>query len=89
MGFIFSLLVTLVTTLIYLNSGKLTNERNRLAVRAVSALIGVVALIASISRMLVIVPPGNIGVANLFGKVSNNTVNPGVNLVNPFAKVIN
>ena len=89
MGFIFSLITTLITVLVYLNSGKVPGERNRLAVRAVSILIGIIALIASISRALVIVPPGNIGVANLFGRVSDNTLNPGVNLVNPFAKVRN
>lgn len=89
MSFIVSLLTILITTLVYLNSGKVADEKNRLAVRAVSALIGIVALIASISRGLVIVPPGNIGVTNLFGKVSDNSLNPGVNIVNPFAKVLN
>ncbi|MEO1375013.1 MAG: prohibitin family protein [Cyanobacteria bacterium J06635_10] len=89
MSFIVSLLTILISTLVYLNSGKVDDEQNRLAVRAVAALIGIVALIASISRALVIVPPGNIGVANLFGKVSDNTLNPGVNIVNPFAKVLN
>ncbi|MEM9927816.1 MAG: prohibitin family protein [Cyanobacteria bacterium P01_D01_bin.50] len=89
MGFIVSLLTILISTLVYLNSGKVDDEQNRLAVRSVAGLIGIVALIASISRALVIVPPGNIGVANLFGKVSDNTLNPGVNIVNPFAKVLN
>lgn len=89
MGFIVSLLTILITTLVYLNSGKVADEKSRLAVRAVTALIGIVALIASISRGLVIVPPGNIGVTNLFGKVSDNSLNPGVNIVNPFTKVIN
>ena len=89
MGFIVSLLTTLIATFVYLSSSKVADEKNRLAVRAVAALIGIVALITSISRGLIIIPPGNIGVANLFGKVSDNTLNPGVNLVNPFAKVLN
>ncbi|MBE9216094.1 prohibitin family protein [Plectonema cf. radiosum LEGE 06105] len=89
MGFIFSLLTSLIATLVYLNSGKLSNERNRLAVRVVAALIGIIAVYACISRALVIVPPGNIGVANLFGRVADNSLNPGMNLVNPFAKVLN
>ena len=88
MGFIASLLATLIATLVYLNSSKLADERNRLAVRAIAGLIVVVAVIASITRGLVIVPPGNIGIANLFGRVSEDTLNPGVNLVNPFAKVL-
>ncbi|NJM20925.1 MAG: prohibitin family protein [Richelia sp. RM2_1_2] len=89
MGFIFSLLTSLIATLVYLNSGKVSNDRNRLAVRVVAALIGLIAVYACISRALVIVPPGNIGVANLFGRVADNTFNPGINLVNPFAKVLN
>ncbi|MGD1910371.1 MAG: prohibitin family protein [Rivularia sp. (in: cyanobacteria)] len=89
MGFIVSLLTILISTLVYLNSGKVADEKNRLAVRTVAALIGIVALIASLTRALVIVPPGNIGVTNLFGKVSDNSLNPGVNIVNPFAKVLN
>lgn len=89
MGFIASLLTTLIAILVYLNAGTVANQRNSFAVRAVSALIGIIALIASISRVLVIVPPGNIGVENLFGRVSDTTLNPGVNIVNPFTKVLN
>lgn len=83
MGLIISLLTTPIETLVYLNSGKVADEINRLAVRTVAALIGIVAVMTSISRGSVIVPPGNIGVANLFGKVSEDTLNPGVNVVNP------
>lgn len=37
---------------------------------------------------LVIVPAGHVGVVDLFGKVSENTLKSGVNLKNPFANVI-
>ncbi|WP_017655038.1 prohibitin family protein [Fortiea contorta] len=89
MGFIVSLLTSLITILIYLNTNKIANERYRLAVRGITILISCVAILASISRLLVIVPPGNVGVVNFFGQVSDNTLNPGVHLVNPFAKVLN
>lgn len=89
MGFIFSLLTSLIAIFIYLNSGKMSNERSRWIIRSVSVLIGAIALLASVSRLLVIVPPGNVGVANLFGQVPDDTFNPGVHLMNPFAKVIN
>ncbi len=89
MGFIFSLLTSLIAIFIYLNSGKISNERSRWTIRSVSVLIGAIALLASVSRLLVIVPPGNVGVANLFGQVPDDTFNPGVHLMNPFAKVIN
>ncbi len=89
MGFIFSLLTSLIAIFIYLNSEKISNERSRSVIRIVSILIGAIALLASISRLLVIVPPGNVGVANLFGQVSDDTFNSGVHLMNPFVKVIN
>ncbi|MBS3029772.1 MAG: prohibitin family protein [Dolichospermum sp. DET50] len=89
MGFIVSLLTSLIASLIYLQTGRITSERTQLAVRGITILIGSIALLASISRLLVIVPPGNVGIINSFGKISDNTLDSGVHLVNPFAKVIN
>jgi regulator of protease activity HflC (stomatin/prohibitin superfamily) len=89
MGFIVSLLTTLITILVFLNSGRISGERSRLAVRGITILIGSIAFLASIFRLLVIVPPGNVGIVNFFGQVSDNTLNPGMHLVNPFAKVLN
>jgi regulator of protease activity HflC (stomatin/prohibitin superfamily) len=60
-----------------------------LATRGIAILIGSIALLSSISRLLVIVPPGNVGIVNSFGKISDNTLDSGVYVVNPFAKVIN
>ncbi|MEH2163544.1 MAG: SPFH domain-containing protein [Nostoc sp.] len=89
MGFIFSLLTSLIAVLVYLNTGKISGERSRLAVRAITILIGIIAVFNSISRLLVIVPPGNVGIVNFFGQVDDNTLAPGVHLVNPFNKVLN
>lgn len=89
MAFIVSLLTSLISSLIYLNTTRISSERNRLAVRGITILIGGIALFSSIYRLLVIVPPGNVGVVNLFGKISDNTLDSGVHLVNPFAKVLN
>ncbi|WP_071187869.1 prohibitin family protein [Trichormus sp. NMC-1] len=89
MGFIFSLLTSLIASLIYLQTGKITSAKTQLAVRGITILIGSITLLASISRLLVIVPPGNVGIINLFGKVADNTLDSGVHLVNPFAKVLN
>ncbi|MBD2568436.1 prohibitin family protein [Anabaena lutea] len=89
MGFIFSLLTSLIAILIYLQTGRITNAKTQFAVRGITILIGTIALMPSISRLLVIVPPGNVGIVNLFGKVSDNTLDSGVHVVNPFAKVLN
>ncbi|MCX7596829.1 MAG: hypothetical protein N2235_24410 [Fischerella sp.] len=58
MGFIFSLLTSLIAIFIYLNSGKISSERSRWTIRGITVLIGAIALLASISRLLVMVPLG-------------------------------
>lgn len=89
MGFIFPLLTSLIAILIYLQTGRITSAKTQFAVRVITILIGTIALMPSISRLLVTVPPGNVGIVNLFGKVSDNTLDSGVHVVNPFAKVLN
>ncbi|MBD2412583.1 membrane protease subunit, stomatin/prohibitin [Nostoc calcicola FACHB-389] len=89
MGFIVSLLANLIAILVYLNTDKISGEKSRLAIRTITILIGSIALLNSISRLLVIVPPGNVGVVNLFGEVSETTLKPGVHLLNPLSKVLN
>ncbi|WP_341527327.1 prohibitin family protein [Nostoc sp. UHCC 0302] len=89
MSFIVTLLTSLIAILIYLNTGKISSEKSRLAVRGITILIGSVAILNSISRVLVIVPPGNVGIVNFFGQVSENSLNSGVHLLNPFTKVLN
>ncbi|MEH2174498.1 prohibitin family protein [Nostoc sp.] len=89
MGFIVSLVTSLIAILVYLNTDKISSERSRLAIRTIMILIGSIAVLNSFSRLLVIVPPGNVGVVNFFGEVSETTLNPGVHLLNPFSKVVN
>ncbi|MBK1988926.1 prohibitin family protein [Sphaerospermopsis aphanizomenoides BCCUSP55] len=89
MGFIVSLLTSLIASLLYLQTSKITSTKTQFVIRGITILIGSIALLASISRLLVIVPPGNVGVINFFGKVSDNTLDSGIHLVNPFAKVLN
>ena len=54
--------------------------------------LGAVALLAGIGlivyKSLVVIPAGNVGVVDFFGNVSKLTLKPGINLVNPFARVI-
>ncbi|MFW9257276.1 SPFH domain-containing protein [Nostoc sp. CALU 546] len=89
MGFIVSLVTSLIAILVYLNTHSISGERSRLAIRTIMMLIGSIAVLNSFSRFLVIVPPGNVGVVNLFGEVPETTLNPGVHLLNPFSKVLN
>ncbi|WP_414518820.1 prohibitin family protein [Nostoc sp. PCC 9305] len=89
MGFLVSLVTSLIAILVYLNTDRISSERSRLAIRGIMILIGSIVVLNSFSRLLVIVPPGNVGVVNLFGEVSETTLNPGVHLLNPFSKVLN
>ncbi len=54
----------------------------------VRILAGVVFLILVLAASFVQVEPGMVGVKKLFGKVSNNTLESGLNLINPLAKVV-
>lgn len=89
MSFIVTLLTSLIAILIYLNTGKISSQKSRLIVRGITILIGSVAILHSISRVLVIVPPGNVGIVNFFGQVSENSLDSGVHFLNPFSKVLN
>jgi len=52
------------------------------------ALIGiVVALLVAFSQLVTVIPAGHTGVIDFLGMVSDNTLKPGINLVNPMAKV--
>jgi len=86
MTFITSLLVALISILVYLSSG-MVRQSNRLAVQAITVLIGAVALIAAMLKTLTVVPAGNVGVTEILGRVDDRPLPPGVHLLNPFAEV--
>jgi len=53
------------------------------------ALIGLaVALLVAVLQCWTIIPAGHVGVIDFFGNVSDQTLFPGVNVVNPLANVI-
>jgi regulator of protease activity HflC (stomatin/prohibitin superfamily) len=60
-----------------------TNPQAATGLGAVALLLGLFAL----TRCLTIVPAGHVGVVDLFGSVSPNTLKSGLNLVNPLARV--
>lgn len=47
----------------------------------------ILILIGLLSSMIVQIDAGTIGVQSLFGKVQNRTLEPGLNMINPLAKV--
>ena len=84
MLFIIALIAAVVAAIVFFNAKKRYNkpETN-------FALIGFgVAVLITILQCWTIIPAGHVGVIDFFGNVSDNTLYPGVNLVNPMANVV-
>lgn len=60
-------------------------RENKTIVRVVAGIIFFVLLILACVAQI---EPGMVGVQKLFGKVSNNTLESGLNLINPLVKVV-
>ncbi len=83
MFFIVAIIAAVIAFFIYKNAKKRFNKAE-----ASFALIGiVVALLVAVSQFVTVIPAGHTGVIDFLGMVSDNTIKPGVNLVNPMAKV--
>ena len=55
--------------------------------RIIAVLAGGAILILFLLMALTTVPAGHVGVVDLFGRVSDNTLTPGLHLINPLASV--
>ena len=83
MLFIIAIIAAVVAFYVYKNAKKRMNKSE-----ASFALIGLaVALLIAISQSWTIIPAGHTGVIDFLGNVSDVTLKPGVNLVNPMAKI--
>ncbi len=92
MSIILPLLVTLIAFFTAFKGVENIDDRNRNTVRLIAGAIGVLSaaltLWQGISRLLVIVPAGNVGVKEQFGNVSDRPLSPGIHLLNPLAEVV-
>ena len=84
MIFIFSLIVGIVAFFVYRNLKK-TGRRQE---GTFSLLVTAVGFIVAILQIFTVIPAGTVGVVDFLGNVSDNTLKPGVNFVNPMARVI-
>jgi len=83
MLFIVALIAAVVAYFVYRNAKRKLNKSE-----ANFSMIGIgVALVIAISQCWTIIPAGHTGVIDFLGLVSDETLKPGVNLVNPMAKV--
>jgi regulator of protease activity HflC (stomatin/prohibitin superfamily) len=91
MGLIVSAIAALFAFMVAYN-GSSPNEHTQKIVRSLSLLIGILATCSFfyqlVFRFLVIIPAGQVGVTETFGKVSDKSIAPGVNWINPFSTVI-
>jgi regulator of protease activity HflC (stomatin/prohibitin superfamily) len=89
MIFILTLLLGLFALVVWRAAGRKVEERN-VAFKGISGLAGlgaVVLLLLALLQCFTIIPAGWVGVVDFFGTVSEKTLSPGINLVNPMAKV--
>jgi prohibitin 1 len=87
MIFILTLIVAIAALFAYVAARKNTSEvgqRGSKIMRIVSILFALLALAQCFTQ----IPAGYVGVVDFFGIVSSKTLPPGVNIVNPLAKVV-
>jgi len=90
MLFILSILVALGAIVIWRAASKKVEEKN-IAFRGLSGIAGLVGaffVLLALIQCLTVVPAGNVGVVDFFGTVLERPLPPGINFVNPLAKVV-
>lgn len=91
MSLIFSAIIALTSWLIFFNVKSKDNPSTNKIIPPLALLIAVLSsafLVAkTLSRFAVIIPAGEVGVRETLGKISKNTLNPGIYFVNPLAEV--
>jgi prohibitin 1 len=84
MLFVIALLAAIAAGFVYFNAKRRVNKSE-----STLALAGlVIALLIAFMQVWTIIPAGHVGVIDFFGNVSDNTLKPGVNFVNPMANVV-
>ena len=84
MFFIVGIIVAVVFFFIYLN----VKKSRRMQEATMTLIISIGALLFSVVQVFTVIPAGTVGVVDFLGMVSDNTLKPGVNVVNPIAKII-
>jgi prohibitin 1 len=85
MLFLLSLIVAAGALLLWRSAARKLQEKN-LAYRGTATVAAVFALVA-LFQCFTVVPAGNVGVVDFFGVVSAKVLPPGINFVNPLARV--
>ena len=90
MLFLLSLLIAVGGLIVWMSAARKLKQQN-LAYRGMASGAGVVAVVFALFALLqcfTVVPAGNVGVVDFFGTVSAKGLPPGINFVNPLARVV-
>lgn len=92
MGFIFSAIAALTSLIILITLKGREGDKTNQIIRSLALIIGLIAgltlIIKTVLRFLIVIPAGEVGIAETLGQVSDNTLSPGVHLLNPFSDVV-
>lgn len=80
-------IIALVVGIVFIAVRMQQHDYNK-TTNLVGYLLILLAVILAISSFIRVVPAGTVGVVDLFGKVSDQARQPGLNLVIPFAKLV-
>ncbi len=84
MLFIIAIVASVIAFFVYTGAKKRYNKSEA----TISLAAVFIAAIIALSQFFTIIPAGSVGVVDFFGTVSDNTLKPGINFVNPMAKVV-
>ncbi|MDX2254130.1 MAG: prohibitin family protein [Pseudanabaenaceae cyanobacterium bins.39] len=88
MSFVISAIASLASLLVFLNAKRLVDNRTaQLIVRAIAALIGFLGILGTFSRLVMVIPAGQVGVEDFQGKVSDRPLLAGLHLINPLSRI--
>jgi regulator of protease activity HflC (stomatin/prohibitin superfamily) len=87
MFFIIAIIIAILALMAYFNTRKNTSEVGKNGA-TLSGIIAVVFALIAVGQCFTQVPAGFVGVVDFFGVVSQHTLPPGINIVNPLAKVV-
>jgi regulator of protease activity HflC (stomatin/prohibitin superfamily) len=91
MSFLVSVLIAVVAFVAWRSAAKrATLDRNVVfrSSSAISLAITVVFALIALTQAFTVIPAGHVGIVDFFGTVSDKTLSPGINFVNPMAKVV-
>ncbi len=84
MYFILGLLTAVILFAIHLS----VKRNKRFQEATITLIIAIAAAVFALVQIFTVIPAGTVGVIDFLGNVSDKTLKPGVNIVNPIARII-